>query len=72
MNARLKDGKGHRKLFIVKEKCPETIKDFEQVAFKPGTRDLDKTDPKRTHHTDAVGYYINREYPVRRIKRRAA
>ncbi|MBU8914005.1 MAG: terminase family protein [Spirochaetales bacterium] len=72
MNARLKDGKGQRKLFLVKEKCRETIKDLEQVAFKPGTRDLDKTDPKRTHHTDAIGYYINREYPVRRIKRRAA
>lgn len=72
VNARLKDAKGARKLFLVKEKCPETIKDFEQVAFKPGTRDLAKSDGERTHHTDAIGYYINREYPIRKIKRRAA
>jgi len=67
MNARLKDMNGRIKLLVAK-KCKHTIRDFERVAFKEGTRDLDKTDPALTHHTDGVGYYVFREYPVRKPK----
>jgi hypothetical protein len=30
--------------------------------------DLDKSDPKRTHVSDAVGYYVAREFPMRSIR----
>jgi len=67
-NAQLLDLKGRVHLFI-HESCTYTIRDYEKVAIKPGTRDLDKTsDPSLTHHTDAIGYYIAKEFPVRGIK----
>ena len=67
-NAQLLDLKGRVHLFI-HESCTYTIRDYEKVAIKPGTRDLDKTsDTSLTHHTDAIGYYIAKEFPVRGIK----
>lgn len=72
VNARLKSGTGERMLFVNGDKCPETVKDFERVAFQPGTRLLDKKDRERTHHTDAIRYYISREYPIRTVKTRLA
>ena len=62
-NARLKNINGVRKLFI-RSHCKETIADLERVYFEPGTRTLSKKDPERTHHTDAVRYYIYRVYPM--------
>lgn len=56
---------GKRRLFV-HSKCEHLIVDFEQVGFKPGTRQLDKSDPDRTHHADAVGYYVNAEFPIDR------
>lgn len=67
MNARLKTMDNERRLFV-NSRCRFTIKDFERVGFKPGTRELDKTDPELTHHTDAIGYYIYKQYPVKRPK----
>jgi len=61
------DMNGNIKFYISKE-CKNAIKDFERTAFKPGTRMLDKTDPERTHHTDGVGYYLFKKYPVRMPK----
>jgi len=65
VNGRLRDLKGHRKLFI-SDQCKETVKDFERVGFKEGTQELDKRDPERTHHTDAIGYFIEQKYPIRK------
>lgn len=45
-------------------RCEYTIRDLEQVAFRPGTRDLDKSDPELTHHSDALRYYISMEFPA--------
>lgn len=74
VNARLMSSKGIRKLFIAKQ-CRMTKIDFERTAFIPGTRQLDKRGraviSKRvkksdlTHHTDAIGYKIFRQWPVR-------
>jgi len=36
----------------------ELIRDFEQCKYKPGTTTEDKSDPKRTHKADALGYYL--------------
>ncbi len=63
VNARLMDSNGTRKLFVAK-KCKKTLVDFERTGFVPGTRELDKGGGERTHHTDAIGYKINRAWPV--------
>lgn len=64
-NARLLDATNRRKLFVT-DNCIWTIKDYEKVAFKAGTRQIDKTsDPGVTHHTDAIGYYCMKKFPLR-------
>ena len=67
VNARLKNLNGVRKLFI-NSKCKETVADLERVFFEPGTRTLSKKDPERTHHSDAIRYYIFKVYPLRQPK----
>jgi phage terminase large subunit len=69
VNARLLDATGRRHLFF-SEKCKHTIKDFEKVVFKPGTRSIEKdaTSPELTHHSDAIGYYIYRKWPIRGVR----
>lgn len=54
------------KHMIIHPKCKGLIKDFEQVVLKEGTRDIDKTNPELTHFTDAIGYAIDIEMPVRK------
>jgi hypothetical protein len=62
VNARLMNAAGQRAL-VVDPKCKELIADFEQVVYKPGTTQLDKdSDPKRTHTSDALGYYLWQEF----------
>jgi hypothetical protein len=64
VNARLLDARRQRKLFI-SEACKYTLIDLERVGFKPGTRQLDKNQGNLTHHTDAIGYKVNYDFPVR-------
>lgn len=45
-------------------KCKETIKDLEQCILKPGTNQLDKKNPKRTHWLDGFKNMINHEWPI--------
>lgn len=71
VNGRLRDMHGHRKIFIA-DHCTHTIRDFEKVAFRAGTHELDKSDPQLTHHTDALGYLIEQKYPIRKLKGRYA
>ena len=49
---------------IVDPKCKGLIRDFEQVCVKEGTRDIDKSNKKLTHLSDAFGYYIDFEHPI--------
>ena len=51
---------------IIDEKCKEFIKDLEQVVLKEGTREIDKSNPERTHLTDAFRYSVDYEYPVKK------
>lgn len=46
--------------------APMTVKDFEGVRLLAGgSGELDKkADPKLTHLTDGVGYYIAEEWPI--------
>lgn len=66
VNSRLRNSKTERKLFVNVSKCPYLVKDFEQVLWKENTKDIDKTsNPERTHISDAVGYFVEYEYPLR-------
>lgn len=51
-------------------KCRELAKDFEQVAWKADAHgnpitELSKSDPMRSHCSDALSYYCVREFPMR-------
>jgi hypothetical protein len=51
----------------VDEKCRNLIESLEQVIYKEGTTDIDKSLNKE-HITDAIGYPIELMYPLRRVK----
>lgn len=64
VNSRLRSMHGDINL-LVNKKCTTTIRDFEQVTYKEGTRDINKTDSRLTHISDAIGYRIEYLYPIR-------
>ena len=69
VNAMLMNYAGKRRVFL-NPRCKELAKDFEQVAWKADPHGnpisgLDKSDPMRTHLSDALGYYIAREFPMK-------
>lgn len=68
VNTRLQAGDGEIRFMIDPSAAPMTVKDFEGVRLLGGgSGELDKkADPKLTHLTDGLGYYIVREYPIRR------
>lgn len=43
-------------MIVDHQKCPWLIKDFQTVKWVDGQNKIDKTDPKITHESDAVGY----------------
>lgn len=64
VNSRLKNAKGERRLFV-NSNCKTLIRDFEQVIYKEGKREIDKSSSDLTHVSDAVGYYIDYEYSLK-------
>jgi phage terminase large subunit len=57
---------GERRL-VVDPSCKELITDFERVHWKTDAKgnmspDIDKSDPQRTHLSDALGYMIAQEF----------
>jgi len=71
VNALLRNQAGQNRL-LVDERCRHLIKDFEQVSWKADPHgnslaDLDKSDSMRTHVSDAVGYLVAREFPMRPV-----
>jgi hypothetical protein len=68
VNAMLRNQAGDHRLFI-DPCCRQLIRDFEQVAWKSDANgnwvgDLDKSDAMRTHASDALGYMIEKEFPM--------
>lgn len=62
MNAMFLNSKGEIRMFV-SDKCKELIKDFDKLT--PDTHGkINKKDPARSHASDALGYYIAKEYPV--------
>lgn len=51
----------------VDENCKQFINSLEQTLYKPGTREIDK-DASVEHSTDAGGYCLELEFPVRKIE----
>lgn len=66
VNRLLKDANGDVKLKVDKS-CKNLIDSLEQTIYKPGSRDIDKS-MNIEHSTDALGYPLELEYPVRKIE----
>tara|TARA_R110002012_G_scaffold18657_3_gene68220 strand:- start:732 stop:2000 length:1269 start_codon:yes stop_codon:yes gene_type:complete len=49
---------------LIDASCKDLIGDLEKVTNKEGTREIDKSNKKLSHMTDAFGYGVNWEYPV--------
>lgn len=46
--------------YVAKGKAPTLVRDLERMAFKPGTRVLDKSDPMLSHSSDGFGYMVHK------------
>jgi len=66
VNSRLKSASGDIRLLIDGKFCPMLIKDLEGVTvIEGGAGEIDKkSDLSLTHISDALGYYIHKEFPV--------
>ena len=69
VNAMLRNQAGRRRL-LIDPGCKQLIQDFERVHWKSDPNgnllgDIDKSDPMRSHASDALGYMIAREFPMR-------
>ena len=53
-------------MMVDPSKAPHVVKDFEGVRLlKGGSGEIDKkADENLTHISDAVGYYVEREFPI--------
>ena len=65
VNRMLKAANGDVRLFI-DPRCKRLIDSFEQTVYKLGSRDVDKG-PGFEHPTDAIGYSLEFEFPVRKF-----
>lgn len=67
VNSRLKSTDGFIGTEIDGQHCPYLIKDLEGVTLvEGGSGEIDKhADPKLTHISDAFGYYVAKQFPVK-------
>ncbi len=63
LNARLHSYAGDTRLFISPQ-CKELILDLERVTWT-ANNEIDKSDPARTHASDALGYFIAQAFPMK-------
>lgn len=69
VNAMLRNAAGETRL-LIHPQCRELVADLEQVAWKTDphgniTGQIDKSDSKRTHVSDALGYMVEYEFPLK-------
>lgn len=66
VNSRLRSSTGEVRLMVDPRYAPTVVRDFEGVQLlKGGSGEIDKkSDPKLSHISDAVGYYIVHEFPT--------
>jgi len=67
VNSRLKSDDGTIRMMVDLKAAPHVARDLEGVrTLEGGAGEIDKKkDPMLTHISDALGYYVNREFPVR-------
>ena len=66
VNGMICNSKGERRVQI-NPQCKHLIRDLEQVPYKMGSVQIDKTkDVTLTHPSDAFGYFIEREWSLNR------
>jgi hypothetical protein len=70
VNAKIVNAKGQRSL-VVNRRCVQLIKDLEQVCWKTDAsgnklREVDSSNPARTHASEALGYLIAKKFPMLR------
>lgn len=64
LNGLICNSRGDRRV-LVNPKCKHLIRDLEQVSFKEGTTQIDKTkDFTLTHISDAFGYFAEKEFSL--------
>jgi len=66
VNSRLKSSVGNVRCMVDGGKAPNVVKDFEGTPLlKGGSGEIDKKKaPMLSHVSDAIGYYLEYEYPV--------
>lgn len=66
VNTRLRTGNGEIHLMVDAKYAPHVVEDLEGVTLlEGGSGEIDKkANPLLTHISDALGYYIEREFPV--------
>ena len=70
MNTMLRSADDSVRMYVDDVKCPELVKDFKKVKFQQdsagnSTGLLDKSDKKRTHISDALGYMVEYNFGLR-------
>lgn len=65
VNGRLCNANNERHLLINTKVCTHLTKDFEQVVYKEGKREIDKSNIERTHSSDNVGYMIEYKHSLK-------
>jgi hypothetical protein len=66
VNGMICNSKGDRRI-LINPKCKHIIRDLEQVGYKEGSTQIDKTkDLLLTHPSDAFGYLIEKEFSLNR------
>ena len=68
MNALLCNYHGERRLLVAPQ-CRQLIKDFERVCWTGDAHgnllgNIDKSDPMRSHVSDALGYFVAQEFAL--------
>jgi hypothetical protein len=66
MNSRMRNGTKEIHLMVDPAKAPHVVVDLEGVrTLEGGSGEIDKkADPTLTHITDAIGYYVAKEFPI--------
>lgn len=65
VNARIRSKSGTVHLLVNPLTAPKMVEDFDAVCVKEGTDgEVDKSNPKLTHLSDAIGYYIESRFPL--------
>lgn len=65
LNCLMENAKGESHYFINPTRCPKARRDYMQVSYKENSREIDKSNNKLTHPSDAEGYMAVRKFPIR-------